>query len=201
MFLDDVSEIVTYKNNAELIEAFEKTKKFDIDEEAIKKKLIQDIIPVLEELSQDQTNEKIKAILIGREYYDQKHIISFSTETKGEYGYLQEWSKTYSENEEELLYDVEEEEEYSVGQIDLSPILKNYRDFLDLTEENDIYDFILDAPSFGYLAYSYNYKAYMFLNEIFKELEEKIRSEKLFDTPLHIYYCEEGVCISIYIIE
>lgn len=127
MFLDAVSEIVPYKDNAELIEAFEKTKKFDIGKQ--------------------------------------------------------------------------EESFYTFGQIDLSSILKNYQDFLDLTTENDIYDFILDAPSFRYLAYSYNYKTYMFLNEIFKELEEKTRSEKLFDIPLHIYYCDSGACISIYIIE
>lgn len=206
LFNEDVLNLVKHRENKELINAFENAKKLDLDEKAIKQKLTIDIIKSIHELNETvfSKNEVIKKhsiyIVIGSEHNPEDGIY-----TKGSLCGFTEDEDLFLNEVDPLQYLEEDQKDtneiYSdIGFIDFLPILKNLAILESLLKKYDLHDILLGTATYSYLRSSYEYKLYLFLNEIFEDIRIEFFHSKSIVKPLYIYALEFlGERINIYI--
>ncbi len=206
LFNEDVLNLAKHRENKELINAFENAKKLDLDEKVIKQKLTIDIIRSIHELNETvfSKNEDIKKhsiyIVIGSEHDPYDKIC-----TKGSLSGFTEDEDLFLNEVDPLLYLEEDQKDTNeiynnIGFIDFFPILKNLVTLESLLKKYELHDILLGTATYSYLRSSYEYKLYIFLNEIFEDIRIDFFKSKVIAKPLYIYALEFlGERINVYI--
>ena len=181
--------------NQKLNEQFDKVKQINLDEPKIINSLKIDLkdsfLIVQNKIANKNLEEKNQIIFLEHDYHANAYLCGFG---EGNYPILKapEYIHNYHKNE---FYN-------GVGNIDYSPIWKDFNEFLKLLKNLKIYESIRYEEFFQSLKKVTLYKTYLLLYQAFDELGENLYENIPIKKPLFIYGNEHDCYpINIYVFE